>query len=101
MRTIKGAALIGEFNILLREMRQKLNEANIDEYVRKFERLYKRLGKFNRKNKDARFKAGFVKAEEGTGRVIDFLKGPGDPAVYKEALEMLKKAVELMPGDKT
>ncbi len=101
MRTIKGAALIGEFNILLKEMRQKLNEANIADYVKKFERLHVKLTKFNRKNKDARFKAGFVKAEEATGRMLEFLKGQGNPEVCAEAIEMLREAVTLMPGDNT
>lgn len=101
MRTIKGAALIGEFNILLKEMRQKLNEANVDDYVKKFERLHEKLKKFNRKSKDARFKAGFMKAEAATGRMLEYLKGNGDPKACNEALEMLKEAVKLMPGDKT
>lgn len=101
MRTLRGAALIGEFNILLKEMRQKLNEANIDNYVNKFERLHEKLKKFNRKSKDARFRAGFMKAEEATARMLEFLKGKGDPNACKEALEMLREAVKLMPGDKT
>ncbi len=101
MRTVKGAALIGEFNILLKEMRQKLNEANIDDYVMRFERLHGKLVKFNRKSKDARFKAGFMKAEAATGRMIEFLKGKGDPKACNEAVEMLREAVRLMPGDKT
>lgn len=101
MRTVKGAALIGEFNVLLQKMRKNLNEANIDDYVKKFEKLHEKLKKFNRKSKDARFKAGFVKAEEATARMIEFLKGQGDPKVCNEAIEMLREAVRLMPGDRT
>ncbi|KMK93716.1 hypothetical protein [Rossellomorea marisflavi] len=101
MKTAKGAALIGEFNVLLLEMRKKLNEENIADYVKKFGKLYVKLVKFNRKSKDARFKAGFVKAEEATGRMLEFLKGKGDPKVCNEAIEMLREAVKLMPGDRT
>jgi hypothetical protein len=98
MRTIKALKIIGKFSLLLEEMKEKFNEETAEKYVGKFTRLHKDLQRFNRRNKDARYKPAFEHAENATGKMVDFLQGEGDPEVFAEAKSNLEKAVQLMPG---
>jgi hypothetical protein len=99
MRKIKGLEIIGKTSLLLNDMTKNFSAETADRYVAKFKNLHVDLKKFNRKNKDERFKSAFEGMELSVAKFIEFLEGEGDPDVFAEAHELLKDAVSKVPGD--
>ncbi|MBH9965580.1 hypothetical protein [[Bacillus] enclensis] len=98
MRKIKGLEIIGKTSLLLDDMTKNFSAENADRYVAKMKSLHADLKKFNRKNKDKRFEPAFEGMELAVAKFIVFLEGKGDPEVFAEANNTLKKAIELLPG---